>query len=100
MYRAAPGVSIARNGALSSGGLREGLPREQFPVRALLLPDLQDADLRDVRLAAALALAQPGVAHDGVGASDRHGLIAEHERLVDRLLRCNDIEERRLVLDD
>src|SRR6185437_7742167 len=78
----------------------EGLPREQLPVSSVLLPNLHHADLRHVPLAVArAAFAFPGVADDCVVAGDRDGLLGELDRLVDRLLAGDHLDEGLLVLD-
>jgi len=70
----------------------------QFPGAALLLPDLQHADLGARELAVGFAFRRPGMARDRIIPDNGEGMIGEGERFDDRLSRHDALDELGLVL--
>src|SRR5262249_33854416 len=76
----------------------EGLAGQQFPVSALLLPDLQDANLGAGELTVGFAFGHPRMARNRIAAHDCDGVIGQGDRFDDRLSGHDAIDEFGLIL--
>src|SRR6185437_7622559 len=76
----------------------ESLPRQKFPAAVLLGPYLQHADVRGRGLSGVFVVYRRLVAHDRVVAGNGGRRLGQGNRLVDRLLVDDGVDELRLAL--